>query len=52
MRHVIWLAVTLVLFVATLGLTGWSDATGLSHQREWKTIRADASGGELKGIRV
>lgn len=52
MRHLIWLGITLVLFVATLGLTGWSDATDLAHQREWNVVNADASAGELDGIRV
>lgn len=52
MKNLRWLAVTVVLFVVTFGLTGWSDFKNLGHQREWKAVLVDAAEGELDGIRV
>ena len=52
MRHVIWLGIALALFVATLGLSGWSDFRELARQREWNVPQANASEGELEGLRV
>jgi len=52
MRHVVWLGIALALFVAALGLTGWSDFRDLAHQREWNVAQADAAEGELEGLCV
>ena len=52
MKNLRWLALTCVLFVATLGLTGWSSFTELGHLREWKTVSVESTQGELDGVRV
>lgn len=52
MRQALWLGVTFVLFVATLGLKGWPDFRDLAHQREWDVTSADGAEGALAGVRV
>ncbi|MCP8896490.1 hypothetical protein KYK29_16310 [Shinella daejeonensis] len=52
MKNLRWLAVTAVLFTATLCVTGWSVLKDLGHQREWKAVSVSGAEGELDGIRV
>lgn len=52
MKNLRWLAATLVLFVITLVLTGWSGFKDLGHQREWRAVSANSAEGELGGVHV
>lgn len=52
MRRTLWLGATLVLFAATLGLTGWPDFKDLAHQREWNVTRAETAEEALAGVQV